>query len=101
MKFGLSDTTIEKINSVFSAHPEVDKVIIYGSRALGTFRNGSDIDITLFGDKIDYNLLVAISQELDELNTPYLFDISIYHDLQSPDLENHIDRVGLLLYQKQ
>ena len=67
MTFGLSDATIEKIRSVFARHPQVEKAVLYGSRAKGTFRNGSDIDLTLFGDGLTYELLSLISRELDDL----------------------------------
>ncbi|MBI2257801.1 MAG: nucleotidyltransferase domain-containing protein [Flavobacteriia bacterium] len=100
MKFGLTEDTITKINSVFENHPEVEQVIIYGSRAKGTYREGSDIDITLKGNELSYTLLSKINQEIDDLNTPYLFDISIFDKLNSPDLEEQIGRVGLVFYDK-
>lgn len=46
MKFGLKDETIEHVHDVFSRFPQIEEVIIYGSRAKGTYRNGSDIDLT-------------------------------------------------------
>ncbi len=101
MKFGLKDNTINKINSVFVKYSEVETIIIYGSRAKGNFRNGSDIDLTLKGKDLTSTILSKIYFEIDELNTPYLFDISIYTQLNSPDLEEHINRVGLIFYQKE
>ncbi|MGI4804075.1 MAG: nucleotidyltransferase domain-containing protein [Janthinobacterium lividum] len=100
MKFGLKPETIEKINSVFIKHPEVEEVIIYGSRAKGNYRNGSDIDITLKGESLIDSILSKVSWDIDDLNTPYLFDISIFSKLNSPDLEEHINRVGKVFYQK-
>ncbi|MBS1538490.1 MAG: nucleotidyltransferase domain-containing protein [Bacteroidetes bacterium] len=101
MKFGLSEQTIAKINSVFIQYPEVEEVIIYGSRAKGNYRNGSDIDITLKGEHLTSTILSNIKGDIDELNTPYLFDISLYHKLHSPELEHHITRVGQVFYTKQ
>jgi uncharacterized protein len=101
MKFGLKQETIDKINSVFKNHPEVENAIIYGSRAKGNFRVGSDIDLTLHGDQLTYEILSKINTEIDDLNMPYLFDISIFHKLKSPDLEEHINRVGVVFYQKE
>lgn len=100
MKFGLKKATIDKINSVFSKHPEVKEVIIYGSRAKGNYREGSDIDITLKGKDLTDHLFSKIQEEINGLNTPYLFDISIFDNLHSPDLEAHIIRVGQLFYKK-
>ena len=100
MKFGLTEKTINKINSIFEKIPEIDEVIIYGSRAKGNFREGSDIDITLKGNAISSNYLSKINQEIDELNTPYLFDISIFEKLESQELIEHINRVGQTFYIK-
>lgn len=101
MKFGLNNDTICKINSVFIKYPDIDEVIIYGSRAKGNYREGSDIDITLKGQNINDELLTQIYLEIDNLNTPYLFDISIYNKLSSTSLIEHINRVGKLFYKKQ
>ena len=98
MKFGLDHNTIEKIQKVFQKFPEVEEVVIYGSRAKGNYREGSDIDITLEGEHLSDGLLSRILQEIEELNTPYLFDISIFHKLKSPSLIEHINRVGKVFY---
>jgi len=100
MEFGLNQETIDKINSVFEKHPEIDKVIIYGSRAKGNYRTGSDIDLSMYGNDLEYDLIGKVNSEIDELNTPYLFDISIFKLLDSPSLEDHISRVGKIFYKK-
>lgn len=100
MRFGLSDATIDKICATFSAHPEVERAVIYGSRANGTFKNGSDIDLTLFGQGLDQKLLLDLTEELDELLLPYSIDLSIFADLQHPELRKHIERVGKVFYQR-
>ena len=100
MKFGLARDAIERIQSVFNRYPTVEKVVIYGSRAKGNYRVGSDIDLTLMGDNLTDPMLSAIKSDLDELNTPYLFDISIFNDVQSVDLKEHIARVGQVFYEK-
>jgi uncharacterized protein len=101
MKFGLKQETIDKINAVFKNHSEVESAIIYGSRAKGNYRIGSDIDLTLNGGYLTSEVLSKINTEIDDLNTPYLFDISIFHKLKSPDLEEHINRVGLEFYKSK
>ncbi len=100
MNFGLNENTIIKINSVFENHSEIEEVIIYGSRAKGNFRNGSDIDLTIKGENIKYEILSKINQEIDDLNTPYMFDISIFKDLDSKELIEHINRAGKIFYKK-
>ena len=100
MKFGLREETIKKINSVFEKIPEMQEAIIYGSRAKGNYRIGSDIDLTLKGTNLTSDILSQIADEIDELNTPYLFDISIFERLNAPDLEEHINRVGKIFYSR-
>lgn len=101
MNFGLNDITIIKLKNVFSIHPEVEQVVIYGSRAKGNFRNGSDIDITLKGDSLTPKVLSMIWHEIDELNLPYLIDLSIFHMISSDSLVEHIERVGKVFYQAE
>ena len=100
MQFGLPDNTIEKIKSVFASFPEVEEVVLYGSRAKGNFRPGSDIDLTLKGAALNHSFLSKISLNLDDLLLPYTFDLSIYHQLQSPEFLDHIHRVGVVFYQR-
>jgi predicted nucleotidyltransferase len=101
MKFGLSEETQKKINSVFLKYPEVETVIVYGSRAKGNYREGSDIDLTLKGRNLTTQILSKVRSDLEEINTPYLFDVSIFEQLHSPDLEEHINRVGQVFYTHQ
>lgn len=101
MKFGLDQKIIDSINSIFAKYPEVEEVIIYGSRAKGNYRTGSDIDITLKGSGLTDSIRSNIYWDIDDLNTPYLFDISILSNLKSPDLAAHIQRVGQVFYKKE
>jgi len=91
--FGLSETTIEAIRRALAECPGLEKVIIYGSRAKGTFRPGSDIDLALHGSVSDDDLLRLLNR-LDELDTPYLFDVIRYQDIDSDELRAHIARAG-------
>lgn len=100
MKFGLSDSTIAKIQSVFELCPQIDKVIVYGSRAKGNYRPGSDIDLTLFGNELNQRQCSDIAEELDELLLPYMIDLSIFDQLNHSDLKEHIRRVGKVFYQR-
>jgi predicted nucleotidyltransferase len=99
MKFGLNDETIGKFNAVFARFPEIERVVIYGSRAKGAYREGSDIDITLVGANVTEEIRSKVWLELDDLNTPYLVDLSAFHHLKSQDLIDHIERVGKVFYE--
>ena len=98
MSGGLKQAHVDKIRRVLSEHSEVEKAVLYGSRAKGTNRPGSDIDIALIGDQLDLQVLNKISQEFDDLLLPHNIDLCIYHQLDDADLVNHISRVGKVLY---
>ncbi len=101
MIYGLEQNIILKIVDVFSSFPEVEEAILYGSRAKGTYKDASDIDITLKGEKLNLTILNKINWQLDDLMLPYTFDLSIYHRISNNDLLEHIERVGKNLYIKQ
>jgi predicted nucleotidyltransferase len=102
LRFGLKKTVIEKIRGVFAKYPQIDKAVIYGSRAKGNYKNGSDIDLTLYGgDGLDPKILYKILTEIDDLLLPYTVDLSIFHDLSDSDFIEHIQRVGVVFYEKQ
>ncbi|HIP47690.1 MAG TPA: restriction endonuclease subunit S [Lutibacter sp.] len=96
--YGLKDKHIKAINSVFSKYPQIEKAILYGSRAKGNYRNGSDIDLTLVGNDLDLTTLFKIETKLDDLLLPYKMDLSILHKIENPDLVDHINRVGITFY---
>lgn len=97
--YGLDEDTISKINGVFSKYPQIEKVILYGSRAKGNYHNGSDIDITLMGQKLSLsNSVYPITEELDDLYLPYMFDISIFSHIKDQEMIDHINRVGKVFY---
>jgi len=76
------------------------KGLLYGSRAKGNFKPGSDIDLTLRGEGLTLSLLGDIDAALDDLLLPYEIDLSIYEQLDHAELVAHIDRVGRVIYQK-
>ncbi|WP_277657011.1 nucleotidyltransferase family protein [Seleniivibrio woodruffii] len=94
MRFGLKEETIKAINSVFASYPQIEKAVIFGSRAKGNYREGSDIDICLFGN-IDFVLLQNIEISLDALNLPYTIDLVVYDNIQNDELKEHVERVGV------
>ena len=101
MQHGLSDQTIKKIVSVFETHTEIENVVLYGSRAKGNYRKGSDIDLTILGRKISLRLLQRIENELDDLLLPYTIDVSIFTHIKNQTLLEHIERVGVVFYARQ
>lgn len=98
MKFGLSEKTIISINSVFKKYNSIEKAILYGSRAKGNYKKGSDIDLTLFSQDNSYTLLSKIMVDLDDLLLPYGIDLSFYAEITNNQLKEHINRVGIIFY---
>jgi predicted nucleotidyltransferase len=71
-EFGLSDWTMDDLRSVFRQHPKVRKVILFGSRAKGNYRTGSDIDLALVGSDVDHEEMLHIYNDIDDLTaSPY------------------------------
>ncbi len=97
--FGLPDETVTMINEIFRNCPGIKKAIIYGSRARGDYRNGSDIDLTLIGDISDRERL-NISESIYDLPIPYMCDLSILKNIKNENLVEHIERVGQVFYEK-
>jgi len=100
MVFGLGEETLNQIKHVFSLYPDIEKVIIYGSRAKGNFKKGSDIDLTIVGDALNQKDLNEIGLVLDDLLLPWQIDLSLYHHIDNADLKDHIERVGQLFFKK-
>ena len=101
MKYGLTENTVEKIQGVFARFPAIEKAVLYGSRAKGNFKTGSDIDLTLYGEAITSDLCSTIASELDDLLLPYTIDLSIFGELNHAKLREHIERVGVVFYERE
>lgn len=102
MEFGLSENHRKIINSVFDKYPQIKKVVVYGSRAKGNYRAGSDIDMTIVEDeKIPFDILLKIVNDFDDSMLPFLVDISVFSNLTNPDLVEHIKRNGKVIYEKK
>ena len=100
MKYGLSETAIGKICAVFARFPAIEKAVLYGSRAKGNYKTGSDIDLTLYGEALTSDSLPATASALDDLHLPYTFDLSVFDELNHAKLREHIERVGVVFYER-
>ena len=98
--FGLPDKTINMINEIFTKYSDIEKVVIYGSRARGDYKNGSDIDLTIYGD-ISVNDALHISGLIYDLPIPYMCDLSIFKNIKNENLTEHIERVGKIFYERK
>jgi predicted nucleotidyltransferase len=94
---GINQQELANILSIFRNHPEIKKVILFGSRAKGTARPNSDIDLAV--DGVSSSLQIeALAMELDELALPYKFDVQSLAGIRNSALADHIARVGVEIY---
>lgn len=100
MNHGLSAETLEEITRVLAAEPAVERAVLYGSRAKGTHRTGSDIDLALSGKGLTYDALGSILLAFDEGPLPYRFDVAILDRIKHAALLDHIHRVGVPIYER-
>lgn len=96
--FGLDPSIIEMIRSVFAHYPPVTEVRLYGSRAKGTFRTGSDIDLSIMDEHVSSEQLMQMENDFDELPFLYSIDLSLFHQIDNPALTEHILRIGKVFY---
>ena len=98
MLFGLKNEVIEAATAVFSRYKQIEKVVLFGSRAKGNYKNGSDIDIAISGMELQLNDQLRMMNELEELEMPYTFDVAFLHHISNPALLEHIKRIGIVIY---
>jgi predicted nucleotidyltransferase len=98
-EYGLSGNTMGILEAIFKKYPGIRQVTLYGSRAQGNYRNGSDIDISLKTDgSFTHADLLGAAGDFDDSALPYFVDVLIYEQISNPALKAHIDRVGKVLY---
>ena len=98
--YGMTDEELNQLCSLFSRQKEIEQVILYGSRAKGTHKPFSDVDLTLLGIGLSRSHLSCLLAEIDESSLPYQFDISIFSKLTNPALIEQIEKTGVVLYQR-
>jgi len=101
MKYGLDILVVQKIQQVFAGFPQINEVILYGSRAKGNYNPGSDLDLTVKGENLSLSVMNQIGLDIDDLMLPYIVDISVFSHIKNPDLLENIHRVGIVFYQKE
>lgn len=100
--YGLLDRDFKFILEIIDKYSEIEEVIIFGSRAMGNYKKGSDVDVALKGEKVDRKTVIRFSDDLnEEYPLPYFFDVVSYREISNEALKKHIDRIGKSIYKRK
>jgi predicted nucleotidyltransferase len=98
VQFGLPDDVLPRVIAVLSGNRKIRRITLYGSRAMGKSRNGSDIDLCLDGDPLSLKDLAELEAGIDDLLLPWKVYITVRQQIDNPDLIAHIERIGVILF---
>jgi predicted nucleotidyltransferase len=98
--YGLQESDLDALISLLKKNSKIDEIILFGSRAKGTFNNGSDIDLALKGSNLNLQDILDATLETEKLLLPYKLDLIIFNRVKEPSLTDHINRVGIVLYKR-
>jgi len=98
-EFGLSAKDMKAMTALFYQTLALDKVVIFGSRAMGNYQPSSDIDLALFG-AFKHKEDLLLKEQLEELPMPYIFDLIVFDTIKNNDFREHIQRVGKVFYKR-
>lgn len=100
-QFGITEKSCKMLMDTFTHNHQVEEVIIFGSRAKGNYKKGSDIDLAIKGKECTESLALTLGAYINErLPIPYMVDVLDYSSLKNQDLREHIDRVGIKFYSR-
>jgi predicted nucleotidyltransferase len=100
-RHGLPESRVQQIAEVLARFPEVEKAVLFGSRAKATHKPGSDIDLALVGAALDWRLVGRIYDALDDLLLPYRFSLIVHDAGTDPEVAEHINRVGIPVFHRE
>lgn len=98
--YGIRDNLFNELLNLFKKE-NIDKVILFGSRARNDYKNNSDIDLAIIFDSDDNDNYIKLLTKLEELNTLFKFDVIDYNKITNATLKQKIDKDGITIYQKE
>ena len=102
MNLGLNDADRIYIVETIQKISEIEKAVIFGSRAKGNYKAGSDIDLAIFGEGVTFDTVAKLHALLEEESPlPYFFDVIDATHLAHIELKEHIDRVGKIIFERK
>ncbi|MGF1567798.1 MAG: nucleotidyltransferase domain-containing protein [Nodosilinea sp.] len=101
MPYGLRESDIAHIINAIQQQDEISAVVLFGSRAKGNYKRGSDVDLAIKGDDVTHRSVAQLADCLNEEKPmPYFFDVVHYETIDQPQLLEHINRVGIVIFQR-
>lgn len=98
---GLSNDILAMLKMTFKKYAGIEQVKLYGSRAKGTFKERSDIDLVAYGKALDRFVVSQVLLDLDDSDIPYMIDFQDFNELKNSQLIEHIERVGQVIYSRE
>ncbi|WP_461634148.1 nucleotidyltransferase domain-containing protein [Labilibaculum euxinus] len=93
--YGLTQQDMIWIKEAIKKLPEIQEVILFGSRAMGNYKIASDVDLCIKGSKINRQIVLSLRELLEEeYSLPYFFDVVHYEQITNEELRRHIDEKG-------
>lgn len=100
MPYGLHTEQLIEIQHTIAGNPNVTEAILFGSRAKGNQRSGSDVDIVLKGDQLTFDDILNIGVQFEESYLPFTFDVILFDHIKESELLDHIERVGANIFKR-
>ena len=97
---GLPSEACDQVLAEIQKQTPVQRVVLYGSRALGRHRSGSDVDLCLTAPAMTLEQLLQLGAQLDDLLLPWSIDLQLDHLISHEGLREHIERAGVCLWQR-
>jgi len=94
-KDGLKEEYKKTILNILTANPRVERIVLFGSRAMGTYSPESDIDLILYGDELTFTDLAELKEKLEETTIPQKVDLLLAKDIEKKELLEHIKKHGV------
>lgn len=97
--FGITEKELTQIQKIISEYPEIQTSCIFGSRAMGNYKNTSDIDIAIGGEKVSFHTVSKVHGRLEEeVSTPLFFDVISLQSLENKELQEHVKTYGKSIF---
>lgn len=97
-KFGIEEEIYEEMLNIFEEITQINKVILFGSRAKQTYKPTSDIDLAIEVEQDEKKLLLI--RKLEEMRCALKFDVLNIRNIKNQQLINDINNERIIIYKK-